>query len=317
MRPSCSAILLTRNRKEELEKCLKSIEKQTILPDEVIVVDSSDNSHEIQKLCESFKKFSASYIYTFPPGLTRQRNIGLNASKGEIIFFFDDDIELDRYYIEKCFEVHENKELGEVGVVQGIDLNITKTFLKGRKRLFFYRFFLLGRRDKYAKMLASGNAVFLDAASTQIRHSKKPIRVYLACGGITSYPRRVFNDFMFDETYEGYSHGEDVDFSHRVSKKYKIYFTSEAKVFHNQSPAKKAWYGSEDYVRSSIQGQVYRFRKHLRNNPLNYFAILWSWLGMLIWNGIIHPNKIFFISCLKGMKDDFFNLFRPLKEQCK
>ena len=51
-------------------------------------------------------------------------------------------------------------------------------------------------------------------------------------GPLTTILKKI-KDFKFDEEYEGYSHGEDVEFSHRVSQKYSLYFTSYAKAFHN------------------------------------------------------------------------------------
>ena len=101
--PSCSVIIATSNRKNELLRCLKSIEEQTVSPDEVIVVDSSDNPEELHSLCTFHNGILMKYIYTSDRSLTRQRNTGVNNSKGEIVFFFDDDIELDEmltnYYL--------------------------------------------------------------------------------------------------------------------------------------------------------------------------------------------------------------------------
>jgi len=312
MKQSYSVIVPTRNRKNELLKCIKSIERQTILPDEVLIVDASDNPQEIQKLCQSFENIHVRYFYHTPASLARQRNVGIRACNGEIVFFFDDDIELDEEYIEESLKIYNDKNLANVGGVQGRDLNVKESFLQGKKRLYFHRLFFLNRSDKYAKLLPSGNVAHLDYGAEEVIHNKIPIEVKCAPGGIVSYRREVLNEFKSDDNYDGYSHGEDVELSHRIAKKYKIYFTPDAKVYHNQTSDKKNWYGTEYFIKSNIKAHVYLFRKHLRKNFLNYFALLWSWLGLLIWNGIIHPNRLYFWANVKAMRSEFLNIFRPI-----
>lgn len=307
-----SVIICTRNRIEDVSNCLDSLTIQTHPPNEVIIVDSSDNDLVSNLLKESrFKSLPIQYIHS-NPGLTRQRNIGIDASHCDIVFFFDDDVVLDKKYLEKVIEIYEDDGLVDVAGVQGIDLKIKYSFLESKKRLLFYRLFLLDRNDRYSKLLHSGAVTHLDQAAPGIRYSKKPIRIYCQSGAMMSYHRKVFDDFRFDENYKGYSHGEDAEFSHRVSKKYKMYFTSHAKAFHNQSDDKLNWYRTEDFVRSNMRANVYLFRKHLRHNPLNYFAILWSWIGLLIWVGAIHRNKVYFIGNLKAIRKEFFNIFKKV-----
>ena len=168
----------------------------------------------------------------------------------------------------------------------------------------FYRLFFMDRKDRYAKLLPSGASTHLDTASPGIRYSEEPIRIYCASGCMMSYNRKVLNEYTFDESYDGYSHGEDVDFSHRVSKKYKIYFTPHAKVYHNQPMSKKVWYGTEDFGKSKIHAQMNLFRKHRASNPLNYLALLWFWLGILIWFGLIDRNKIALRGALGGIRNE-------------
>ena len=293
-------------------RCLESIAIQTLLPEEVLIVDGSDDAQPGALFEDpSFTNLPIRYIHT-KPGLARQRNVGIENTSGDILFFFDDDVVLEKEYIEKAVGVYNDKRLNNVGGVQGIDLNIKESFLKGKKRLAFYRLFLLNRSDRYAKLLPSGSTTHLDVASPEIRYSKDPIRVSLMSGCMMSFHKKVFYDFKFDENYAGYSHGEDVDFSHRASQKYDMYFTSSAKAYHNQDQDKTSWYGTEDFVRSRMRAHVYLFRKHLRYNPLNYFAILWSWLGLLIWNGIVHPNKKDFIYYLRSMRKELLNIFRKI-----
>ena len=301
-----SVIICTRNRVDDLANCLESLKDQIHLPDEVVIVDSSDNDLVRALLKESlYESLPIKYIHT-ESGLTKQRNVGIENSHGDVVFFFDDDVVLDKKYIEKVVDLYQEKRLDNVGGVQGIDLNINKSFLEGKKRLVFHRLFLLNRRDKYSKLLASGNVTHLDVASPEIRYSKTPLRVFVLSGCLMSYHRKVLKEFKFDNSYDGYSHGEDVDFSHRVSSKYNLYFTPCAKAFHNQSIDKKKWYKTADFIESKIRCQIKLFNKHMSHNPINYLFLFWSWLGLLIWNGVTHPNHYYFVSILKAIRKEFF-----------
>lgn len=112
-----SAVIPTRNRPESLERVLRALASQTRLPDEVLVVDSSDEALDeaaLQALCSVL---SVSYQHT-PPGVCAQRNIGIRAATGSHVLLVDDDIEPSCDYIEtltRYLEAHPDR-----GAVTGI-----------------------------------------------------------------------------------------------------------------------------------------------------------------------------------------------------
>ena len=243
--------------------------------------------------------------------LTHARNLGVRASKGDIIFFFDDDVILDPNYI--CFTIDFYKENidREIGGVCGIDTLVKFSWLAHKRKLLFHRLFFLSRRDRKAKLLPSGCDANLDTAFPNISQSKEAIRVFRLPGGITSYSRFVFDELVFDERYSGYSQGEDIDFSHRVSKKYPLYFLPSAHLKHRQTEDHGSWYKTEDYWRTEINSQTYLFYKHLSNNPLNYFALLWSWFGLFIYHGLYKNNPVALRGITRGIKEAIIN--KPYK----
>jgi hypothetical protein len=129
-----------------------------------------------------------------------------------------------------------------------------------------------------------------------------------------SLRRVVFNRFQFDERYEGYSLAEDAEFSKRIATEYTLYCIPQAQLFHNKPLSKKTWYETTDFSAASIKCQVDIFRRNLWKNPLNYLALLWSWVGILIWDGMIHSNRDRFIGDLLGIKKEFVNIFRPIDQ---
>jgi len=95
-----SVALVTRNRPESLERCLKSWRSQTIAPFEIVVSDDSDQSYilEIQKLADIY---GCIYTEGSKRGLYANRNHASLTCKGTHILSADDDHTHPIDYVEK------------------------------------------------------------------------------------------------------------------------------------------------------------------------------------------------------------------------
>jgi len=108
--PLVSAVIPTYNSEKTLEKCLKSIRRQTYRNLEIIVVDkfSKDRTVEIAK------RYGARIIYD-EGERTRAKNIGLKKAKGKYVLFVDSDMELSKDVVEECVELAEkNNKVGGI-----------------------------------------------------------------------------------------------------------------------------------------------------------------------------------------------------------
>src|SRR5262245_60252242 len=86
--PSCSVIVCTRNRPEQLKQCLQGI-RQLCYPDvDVIVVDNASDDDAAKPIADAR---GARYIHEPVIGLSRSRNRGARYSEAEIVAFIDDD----------------------------------------------------------------------------------------------------------------------------------------------------------------------------------------------------------------------------------
>ena len=99
-----SVALVTRNRPDSLERCLKSWASQTVAPFEIVVSDDSDDNHapKIEALAKQFN-----CVYTRGPrlGLYANRNHASLTCTGSHILSGDDDHTHPQDYVQKILEV--------------------------------------------------------------------------------------------------------------------------------------------------------------------------------------------------------------------
>lgn len=87
---SVSVIVCTRDRPEQLEQCLRSLQGLAHPPHEIVVVDNAPTSEATQQLVAHLPGIR--YVLEPRPGLSVARNTGIRHSTGEIIAFTDDDV---------------------------------------------------------------------------------------------------------------------------------------------------------------------------------------------------------------------------------
>ncbi|NOX38384.1 MAG: glycosyltransferase family 2 protein, partial [Calditrichaeota bacterium] len=121
-----TVIIATKNRYHDLHKCLNSLLEQTRLPQKIVIVDASEPFHTLEEFetrCRK-KKIELLQIKS-KPGLTLQRNIGIEHASTEIVSFFDDDVILHKEYLQSIVEIFEADSGKRIGGVTGKILNQT------------------------------------------------------------------------------------------------------------------------------------------------------------------------------------------------
>jgi glycosyltransferase involved in cell wall biosynthesis len=113
-----SVIICTKNRLDDFKNTVISLAGQNRLPDELIVVDSSDGAIIQDYVSALAVPFQCRY-YRAPLGLTRARNVGVQNSNGDLFFFFDDDVDLETNYLARVEQVFKSDLRGEIGAVGG------------------------------------------------------------------------------------------------------------------------------------------------------------------------------------------------------
>jgi glycosyltransferase involved in cell wall biosynthesis len=100
--PLVSVIIPTYNSAKSLERCLSSINLQSIRTIEVIVVDN----HSKDNTCDIARRYNA-HIISLAAERSAAKNVGVMESKGKYILFLDSDMELSRYILEECLDCAE------------------------------------------------------------------------------------------------------------------------------------------------------------------------------------------------------------------
>ncbi|MHB1445297.1 MAG: glycosyltransferase family 2 protein [Acidimicrobiales bacterium] len=96
-----TAVICTRQRPEELGRCLEQVARALRPADQVLVVDNAPTSDATAAVVEGFRlRMPITRIVEPLAGLSRARNAALRASSSDILAFTDDDVLVDRHWLE-------------------------------------------------------------------------------------------------------------------------------------------------------------------------------------------------------------------------
>src|SRR5919109_5193805 len=94
--PVCTVVVCTRDRPEELKRCLAAVTRMEYSRFDVLVVDNAPmngGAREIAAHC------GARYVVEPVVGLSRARNLGSHACQSEILAYLDDDAVPERGWL--------------------------------------------------------------------------------------------------------------------------------------------------------------------------------------------------------------------------
>ena len=133
---TASLVICTRNRPQELARCLKSLADQTAMPAEVIVVDNASTDARAREVTIAA---GFTYVQEDRLGLDFARNAGVSAATGEIILFTDDDVRLHPRWLERMVEAFDGPD---IEAVTGL---VLPAELETEAQWFFEKYWGFGR----------------------------------------------------------------------------------------------------------------------------------------------------------------------------
>lgn len=263
MKNNLALIIPTKDRYEDLNNLFNSLMKQSHRPGQVIVVDASQAFDK--DALAGFLGLNHLHVRASAAGTAKQKNEGKRYldKAMTLVGFLDDDVVLDEDALEIVLKYFENAP-ADLG---GISLNI-KNYIPARMNLFT-RMFLINLNNE-GKILASGyNEPFFPV------DRDRPVE-WLPSGTMV-WKRPVVDEYSFDENFSGYGLFEEVEYSYKIGKKYKMVALRDARLEHRIKPI--GMRGNYTLSVIDVLNRYYLVKKYPEKFSLLPFY--WSTLGSL------------------------------------
>jgi GT2 family glycosyltransferase len=268
-----SHVIATRSRPEPLREALASSIAELPPDGEIIVVDG-DPERSAEAVVQAARAAGGDRTIHYmesPPGLPTQRNRGIDAARGELVVFTDDDCILRPGLfaaLEKAFA--DPTVVGATGrVVEPSDGRIGSD---GESRL---RWLVVGGGRQGTMTSFGFRRPIVDVQEAR--------DVQYMPGALMSARREVAADVRFDERLSGYALGEDDDFSYRLSRCGRIRYLPEAVVDHLALGTRTMDRRVQD--RLVVINRTYLYRK-------NFGGTLRGRVGFMALIGVIFAHRI-------------------------
>jgi glycosyltransferase involved in cell wall biosynthesis len=262
-----SVIICTYGRATALFELLEALNDQTYRELEVLVVDGNDDPSPARAVVEKFLSTPGArsnvVLIKSAKGLTRQRNVGLRAAKGDLVCFLDDDVTFETDFLSRVAQVFDRPDMQDVGGITPYDV---LNYPMAMSLRWYLRWWLAvmpgrdpGRADRLGRVVP---IAFL-----------KPWKGYKSIGWLPGfcmiYRRAAIEGILFDELLPTYA-GEDRDFSLRVGERSRLLICGDLAIKHHYTAE-----GRDDDVERLRQcsfGAGRRFAQCARG-PRDYFTI--------------------------------------------
>jgi GT2 family glycosyltransferase len=267
-KPTVSVVLPTMNRGEDMRAFLEGLQAQTVLPEELVVVDAGESVEALLRGALEGSAIRLVYLRS-EPGTSLQRNVGIDQARGDLLFFLDDDMVLEPDYIERSIEAFALPLEPPVGGVMGSQINIPA---EGALKRRIYHLFGISHT-------APGDdcELYIGGGVRWLADPSRVVTIPAAATGRVAYRRACFETERFSEFLPGYTFPEDVELAVRIAKSWTIVHQPAARLDHRHSAAGRVGYG--DRISRIMYSRFYFFSRHRDKSLRNLVAFAWSHSG--------------------------------------
>lgn len=264
-----SVVIPTRNRYALLNSCLDKILNNSVKPEQIIIIDSSDTN-----LRKSYSHLSTTIEHEFTEvkSAAIQRNIGIDRvnTNCKYLAFLDDDVLVPKDYFADLLSSF--KELDCVGV-SGVAINLGMIDRNKKSKFvnLIARFFLLDSK-KSGKLLSSGVNVSIK------EKSNNPLIVEWLIGCSVWDYKRV-GSVRFEKDFYGQSLGEDVLYSIKAAKIGTLAVNTNVILDHLESEIMRS--SDEDFMFMWVKNRL-KIVKEMKPKSLIHFSFHWANLGKFL-----------------------------------
>lgn len=277
-----SVVIPTKGRTDVLIGTLKSLLAQTVRPFEIIVMDQ--NSPPLPEINQFVSEHnSIKHVFNSEPGHVLNYNRALEAARGDVVLFLDDDVVAQIQLIENLTSIYERDAKRELAGVAGRVLNAYGDLpVKKIKKVGYFDFW---------RGIAHGNFNF-----------DQETYVDFAQGAQMSFRReKIWGVGAFDYAFIGNAYFFETDLCLKLRERgYKILFSPKCTVDHLMAPR-----GGARIIEKSLHTYYYTHNGvilELRHGFIFQwpFYFLWTLVYLLLKSIYNHDLKIF-TSGLKGL----------------
>lgn len=259
---SLSVVIPTKNRAKILSNNLYSILSQTIKPNELVIVDQSDDDLSKIQTLQLLKDSDIELTYIHNKkilGLVDAKREGVLHCKYEIICFLDDDAFLENDYfleISNGFKV-QNDMIASCAIVTNYPY--TSNAMKVFYNIFHRGIFKGDRIGVYGKYSGNGHQL---------------VQSNSLSGGCSAWKKEVFEHIKFDVVNK-FHMCEDIDFSTRVARHYgnRLYINPNARLKDCRDEVMREDFGSMQKQRMREYTVYYKKRRHWKEASLFDFLL--------------------------------------------
>jgi GT2 family glycosyltransferase len=291
----------TKDRFNDLKKCLKSIIAQTLLPVEIIIIDDGNLTAGQMQDCRKMTEPKVTCVYAKKdrPSLSASKNMIAQLAKGELVLIIDDDVVLEHDYVENIIKVFTDDSKRRIAAACGMILNLRKKSLLERIwRIIF--------------LLDSG--IPGDITSTMFESKITGIQdvcsVKWLSGCNAMFRRNVLLMFPFEEFCGGRNALEDIEQALRIRGcGYELVSTPGAKVHHYLSLQGREFPHATGFKHAYNRCII--FSKYGRKG-FNRILFIWSFLGYIV--GLIFRGRF---ALAKGNMEGLYRYFLDYRERIR
>jgi len=286
----CCLIVATYQRPKVIRELIGRMAEMPNVPAEVLIVDGSAGTETEFALFElsRFVKMPFELMYVrSPKGLTRQRNVGVDISTKQFLFFLDDDAMPLEGYFSELRRVLVNDAEESICAAGACIVNEIAKPIPRRWRI----------RRAIRLIPRTAPLVYNDAGTStpggliQPFHGIRDVDIF--AGGACAIRRKVFESMRFSEFFYGYSWGEDLEMSLRIRSKWRVVCCGDARVVHYgvQCPAGRPAAFAKG--RMEVRNRYFIWRRYSRratllNKVRFHLDLLFLFLMDLLWF-VAHP----------------------------
>lgn len=309
-KPQTIAIVIpTIGRYAELRRMLESVARQRSLPEQVIIVGGG-HPKAMAEIAHGYRPLDIQFLSLPGSSICEARNAGIKAVRPGIRLtaFMDDDIVLEPTALEAMLDFW-NSAPGDVGGATLNVLNHEPLWGAWLKSLAITSWLALYDSQK--------GAVLRSGVHTLIGHQEKTTYVTWLPTGAVAYARSVLEEYSFDEWFRGYSYLEDLDFSYRVGKKYRLAVVADACFYHYPSPIGRD--NAYLFGRKEVVNRLYFVRKHKELSPSLCCLAIVLRAVMSLWLGLSKRESYYFkrvAGNLAGLLTSLRAGLKPAKNWC-